>query len=72
MEAELFTPPSYSDDTDHATLANALPRQAQHQAGQLFVRQFMLLRFAAGVRPGKLPLIQTSCCQPNADPVVDR
>jgi len=47
--------PPDSDDTDHAVLADALPRQAQHQAGQLFVRQGTLIGFAADVRPGELP-----------------
>lgn len=71
-EARLFTSPPDSDDSDHAILADALPRQAQHQTGQLFVRQGTLLGFAADGRPSKLPLIQASRGQPDADPVVNQ
>ncbi len=49
---------------------NTLPRQSEHESGQLLLRD-RPTRFGSGPRPDELSLVQPSCCQPDSDPVVD-
>ena len=59
-------------DADHTVRADALPRQTDHQTCELLLCEYVLLWFAASVRPDELSLVQPSRCQPDTDSVVNQ
>jgi hypothetical protein len=62
-------PRAGSHHANHAVLANALPRQSEHESGQLLLRD-RPTRVGSGLRPDELSLVQPSCCQSDSDSVV--
>src|SRR5471030_1470557 len=58
-------------DANYAVLADALPRQSEHQPSQLLLRD-LLARVGSGLRPDELSLVQPPRCQPDSDSVVDK